>query len=84
MLCDKQNLRVQVCCAAPQLLVPHFGGRHEGDLSQKRGKTLLLIGPLRVDVAMCCDENQIFRQEVDVALISDVEQNSPLAPVWGM
>lgn len=48
--------------------------RLKGDLSQKRSKSLLLIGPGRLDVAMCCDENQIFRQEVDAALVSSVEK----------
>lgn len=70
-----------------QFLRVHFGVRLGGDLSQKRSKkSLLLIGPLRVDVATCCDENQIFRQEVDAALVSSVEKkkNSPLAPVRGM
>lgn len=50
-------------CPPPRLLIPHFSVRLE---------SLLLIGPLRLDVAMCCDENQIFRQEVDDALISNV------------
>lgn len=63
-----------VCNAPPPLLIPHFGVRLEGDLSQKRSKSPLLIGPLRVDVATCCDENQIFRQEVDAALVSSVEK----------
>lgn len=72
-----------VCGAPPPLFIPHFGVRLEGDLSRKRSKSLLLIGPLRVDVATCCDENQIFRREVDAALVSSVEK-SPLAPVWGM
>lgn len=42
---------------------------------RKKSKSLLLIGPLRVDVATCCDENQIFRQEVDAALVSSVEKS---------
>lgn len=41
----------------------------------------MLIGPGRIDVATCCDENQISRQEVDVVLVSSIEA-SLLAPVW--
>lgn len=73
---SSQMLACPVSGAPPPLLIPHFGVRLEGDLSQKRSKSLLLIGPLRVDVATCCDENQIFRQEVDAALVSSVENLS--------
>lgn len=32
-----------------------------------------LIGPLRIGVAICCDENQIFRQKEAVVSVSDIE-----------
>lgn len=74
MLFPSQIFACPVRDAPPPLLTPHFGVRLEGDSSQKRSKSLSLIGPSRVDVATCCDENQIFRQEVDAALVSSVEK----------
>lgn len=40
-----------------------------------------LIGPASIGVATCGDENQIFRQEEAVVLVSNIE-TPPLASVW--
>lgn len=50
-------------------------------MEKKKANVSLLIGLVSIDVATCCDENQIFRQKEDVASVSNIE--APLlASVW--